>query len=256
MVPGFTFFGKMYQVQQINQNQEKSMQIKQFRYASDNFSYLLHGDQSAMAIDAGAIEPIMSYIKSLNLKLAYVTNTHMHPDHISGNREILDLTNAEFLDNLTLRRKKTLILDKEKINVYHTPGHTEDSLIFHVNDTIVSGDTLFNGTVGNCFSGNLKAFFESIQLIFNFPKNTIIYAGHDYVRYAMQFAKTIEPDNQEIDLFLSNYDPYHVLSTLHDELKINPYVRFNDKKIISILKNKGLPVENEYVRWKSLMEIY
>ena len=232
------------------------MQVKQFRYAADNFSYLIHDEQSAIAIDAGAVEAILSYIKASNLHLKYVTNTHMHPDHVSGNRDIIDRTDAEFLDNQTLRKQKTILLDTEKIQVFRTPGHTEDSLIFHANDAIISGDTLFNGTVGNCFTGDLKTFFTSIQFIFRFPKTTVVYAGHDYVRYAMQFAKTIEPDNPELDRFLQQYDPYHVFSTLQDEATVNPYVRFNDDKMIAILKKKGLPVDTEFQRWKSLMEIY
>jgi len=232
------------------------MIVKQFRYASDNFSYLLHGNQSAIAIDAGAVEAILSYVESSSLDLTYVTNTHMHPDHTPGNRDILYRTNAEFLDNRTLRLKNSVILDEEEIQVYHTPGHTEDSLTFHADGKLITGDTLFNGTVGNCFTGDLEAFHKSIRLIFNFPRETVVYAGHDYVKYAMQFAKNLEPDNKEIDIFLSKYDPYHVFSTLDDELKINPYVRFNDEGIISILKKKGLPVESEYLRWKSLMEVY
>jgi len=93
-------------------------------------------------------------------------------------------------------------------------------------------------------------------MIFRFPEKTIVYAGHDYVRDAIQFARTIDPENLELDRFLSKYDPYHVFSTLADERKVNPYVRFNDDRMISILKNKGLPVETEFQRWKSLMEVY
>lgn len=232
------------------------MNIKQFRYGADNFSYLLHGDRSAMAIDPGAVQAILTFVADSGLQLKYVTNTHMHPDHVSGNRDLLGKTDAEFLDNKTLRRQQTILLDKEEIHIFHTPGHTEDSLVFQTGNTIIAGDTLFNGTVGNCFTGDLTAFFESIKRIFRFPPETVVYAGHDYVKYAVQFARSIEPDNPDLDPFLARYNPYHVFSTLEDELKINPYVRFNDEKIIGILQKKGLPVDTEFQRWKSLMEVY
>lgn len=232
------------------------MNIKQLRYGADNFSYVLHGDQTALAIDPGAVQAILRYAAESGLQLKYVTNTHMHPDHVSGNRDILGKTDAEFLDNRTLRKQQVIGLDGEEIRVYHTPGHTEDSLVFRTSGAIISGDTLFNGTVGNCFTGNLAAFFDSIRLIFSFSPDTLVYAGHDYVKYAVQFARSIEPDNPDLDRFLDRYDPYHVVSTLADELKINPYVRFNDEKIIQILRDRGLAVDSEFRRWKSLMEVY
>ena len=120
---------------------------------------------------------------------------------------------------------------------------------------LITGDTLFNGTVGNCFSGDLKRFYDSIKLLMGFPGETIIYAGHDYVQESMAFAKNLEPDNRDIDLFLKKYDPEHVYSTIDEELKINPYLRFNESKIITLLKSKGLPVATEYERWESLMSI-
>jgi hydroxyacylglutathione hydrolase len=139
--------------------------------------------------------------------------------------------------------------------VYHTPGHTGDSVTFHAGNFLVTGDTLFNGTVGNCFSGDLSAFYNSVKKLISFPEDTVIYAGHDYVEYSMSFARLIEPGNVDIDIFLKKYNPEEVSSTIGDELKVNPYVRFNDSKMISVLKGKGLPVSTEFERWESLMSL-
>ena len=36
----------------------------------------------------------------------------------------------------------------EKITVYHTPGHSPGCVVLHVGETLLSGDTLFNGGPG------------------------------------------------------------------------------------------------------------
>jgi len=46
-----------------------------------------------------------------------------------------------------------------------------------------------------------------------------------------------------------------VFSTLQEELKVNPYLKFNDSRIIAVLEKKGLPVDTEYRRWESLMSL-
>ena len=86
-------------------------------------------------------------------------------------------------------------------------------------------------------------------------EETIVYAGHDYVKDAMLFARYLEPDNANIDLFLNKYNSDHVLSTLKDEFLVNPYMRFNDDMIVAILDKRGLPRETEWERWQSLMSI-
>lgn len=229
------------------------MNIKQFRYSSDNLGYLLYAEKSAIAIDGGAVDQIFSFAGQNGLKIEYVTNTHSHPDHTMGLKSLLTKTGAVYLDHNLLPAKGFIGLDGEKIDVYHTPGHTDDSVTFHAGNFLVTGDTLFNGTVGNCFSGDLFAFYNSIKMLIAFPKNTIVYAGHDYVEYSMAFAGIVEPGNGDISFFLKKYNPAHVSSTLEDELKVNPYLKFNDSKMISVLKAKGLPVSTEFERWESLM---
>ncbi len=231
------------------------MNVKQFRYSIDNFGYLVYGERTALAIDGGAVEDMLSFIQTNDLRLEFVANTHGHADHTVGTRPLLDASNAAYLSTRHLMDAETVELDGTQIRVYHTPGHTEDSVTFHLEHILITGDTLFNGTVGNCFTNNLEPFYRSIKLLIGFPGKTIVYAGHDYVKDSMAFAEFLEPDNRDIHRFLETYDPSHVFSTLDEELKINPYLRFNEPSIISFLEKKGLPVETEYQRWESLMSI-
>ncbi|MBU2622625.1 MAG: MBL fold metallo-hydrolase [Proteobacteria bacterium] len=231
------------------------MNIKQFRYSSDNLGYLLYAEKSAIAIDGGAVDQIISFAGQNGLKIEYVTNTHSHPDHTMGLKSLLGKSGAVYLDHNTLPAKGFIGLAGEKISIYHTPGHTDDSVTFHAGNFLITGDTLFNGTVGNCFSGDLLAFYNSIVRLISLPKDTIIYAGHDYVEYSMSFARLIEPGNGDINSFLKKYNPAHLFSTVEDELKVNPYVRFNDSKMISVLKAKGLSVSTGFERWESLMSL-
>ena len=231
------------------------MRVRQFRYAADNFGYILYTERSALAIDGGAVREMRAFIESQGLKLEIITNTHGHMDHTCGNRELIDQTGATFIDNRTLRPGQIIELDGENIEVYHTPGHTEDSICLRADNAIITGDTLFNGTIGNCFTGDLEGFYRSIKTLLALTDATIVYAGHDYVRDSLTFARHLEPENEAIGSFLEKYNPAHVSSTLEEERAMNPYLRFNDPAIIAFLERNGLPVATELERWNSLMRI-
>jgi hydroxyacylglutathione hydrolase len=187
------------------------------------------------------------------LTIEWVTNTHTHHDHVVGNSQMIARTRAKFVPCKALNGKDFIEIDGERVLVLHTPGHTADSFTFKAGESLITGDTLFNGTVGNCFSGDLAGFFSSIRLLTAFPGTSLVYAGHDYVREAMAFARTIDPENPHIDPFLASYDPGHVVSTLDDELRVNPYLRFNAPALIARMERDNLPVETEYDRWCSIM---
>lgn len=230
------------------------MNIKQFRYSADNLGYMVHGTQTAVVIDGGAVDEMLDYADREGLSITCVTNTHSHYDHISGNREMLERTGALFLDCSAAEQQGAIDVDGEPMAVFSTPGHMDDCITFSTGSSLITGDTLFNGTVGNCFSGDLKRFFESIRFLLSFPGETQIYAGHDYVRDSLAFSRTLEPGNRDIDVFMEAYDPGHVVSTLAWELKINPFVRFDDDAMIRVLRERDMPSETSYDRWQSMME--
>jgi hydroxyacylglutathione hydrolase len=232
------------------------MEIKQFRYAADNLGYLIYGSQEAMAIDGGAVREIMAFAAHKNLRIKYAVNTHGHPDHTSGTRELLELSGAVLLDHRQLLNQKTVTIDTDDIQVYATPGHTKDSICFHFNDVLVTGDTLFVATIGNCFSGDFKDFFDSLKFLMTLPGDTRIYPGHDYVQESIQFAKKVEPNNSYLDRALKNYNPDDVFSTLKGELRINLFLKFNDEAMIARLEGMGKPVKTEFERWRSIYETH
>jgi hydroxyacylglutathione hydrolase len=232
------------------------LNVEQFRYGTDNFAYLIYGKRQAMAIDGGAWKEILSFLTQRNLILKIVTNTHSHYDHTSGNDHLTKASGADFLKSSIFLDNHKITIEEATVAVYRTPGHTDDSVCFHTGNFLITGDTLFNGTIGNCFSGNQKNFYSSITRLMSLPGETVIYAGHDYIRDSLAFARHLEPDNKDIELFynaLSSRDA--VFSTLSEERKMNPYLRFNQPTIINLLRRNNLAHATEWERWNSLMSI-
>lgn len=233
------------------------MDIQQFKYGADNLGYLVYGEKSSIAIDPGAPEEMAKFATEKDISIDIVTNTHTHGDHTQGNNDLLKRTNARFIDSTTLSHGQVLDLkDATGLEVMLTPGHTVDSLCFKGDGFIVTGDTLFNATVGNCFSGDLEAFFNSLKQLMALPGDTLVYAGHDYVLDSLKYAKIIEPDNPNLNVYASSYNPDHVVSLLSDELKVNPYLRFNTSSMIERLKEKNLPRETQFQRFSSVMDVF
>lgn len=232
------------------------MKIEQFRFAADNLGYLIHAGTQGVVVDGGAPDAILSFAQKNNIEIKTVTNTHSHYDHTPGNDELIKKSQAQFLDCRTVEKDQFLELGGETLRIIHTPGHTNDSISFLADDFMVTGDTLFNGTVGNCFSGDLEAFFYSLKRLIEMPGNTKVFSGHDYVVESMEIAKQIEPENLQIDQYLKKYSPGYIVSTIGDELQVNPYIRFNAPAMIELLKQKNMPVQTELDRFKSIMESF
>ncbi|MGD2097459.1 MAG: MBL fold metallo-hydrolase [Desulfobacterales bacterium] len=68
---------------------DERLQVKQFRYASDNLGYLIYGQKSAVAVDGGAVDAILEFIDAKGIQLDYVTQTHTHPDHMGGHQALV-----------------------------------------------------------------------------------------------------------------------------------------------------------------------
>ncbi len=232
-----------------------TLTVGQFRYGSDNLGYLIRGRREALAVDGGAVEEMLSFLSRQGLALVGITQTHDHPDHTCGNATLHAATGAPVFSRDALLREGGITLEGHFIPVLPAPGHTADAVVFALPGALLTGDTLFNGTVGNCFSGDLPAFYRTIRMLMAHPPQTLIYAGHDYVAAAMAFARHLEPDNPDIDPYLARHDAALVRSTLAEESRVNPHLRFDDPAMIALLRHRGIEANNAWQRWEALMHL-
>ena len=74
----------------------------------------------------------------------------------------------------------TLFLGDEVVTVWHTPGHTPGSICLYADGVLLSGDTLFAGTIGRTDlpGGDNESMQKSLCRIFSFEKDVLLYSGH------------------------------------------------------------------------------
>jgi len=167
-----------------------------FDKKSSTYTYIISSGKGreALIIDP-VIENTESYLKvlkELNLKLVKVIDTHIHADHISGLNELAIQTNcskimgersaSEVIDIRVKDNEKIKIENIELISM-HTPGHTDCSYSFYMNDRIFTGDTLLiNGTGRTDFqNGSAREQYDSIfNKLLKLPEKTFVYPAHDY----------------------------------------------------------------------------
>ena len=175
-------------------------------------TYLLWESISAEAflIDpAFQSETFLQRIKQLELKVKMIINTHGHADHIGGNLYFakalncpvaIHLADAEMLTNNTknfstymgfelnlsapqviLHDGDELFLGSEKVKVIHTPGHTKGSICLLAGKYLISGDTLFEQSIGRTDfpGGSHTAIINSIKnKLFVLDDDVLVFPGH------------------------------------------------------------------------------
>ncbi len=167
-----------------------------FDTLSSTYTYIISSGKGreALIIDP-VIENTDEYIKvlkNLDLKLVKVIDTHIHADHITGMNELSKRTNStkimgeksksEVIDIRVKDNEKIKIEDIELMSMY-TPGHTDCSYSFLMNDRVFTGDTLLiNGTGRtDSQSGSSHDAYDSLfNKLLKLPEKTLVYPAHDY----------------------------------------------------------------------------
>lgn len=162
----------------------------------------------AVVIDCGErYKQIKQTAESLGVKIVAVLLTHAHFDH-SGCAKLLQDDGAEIYISKTdapkLLNEQNLssdfgrkfdyltadhtFTDGDKITVADieikaimTPGHTDGSATFVVDNMLFTGDTLFLGSVGRTdfVTGDKEEIIRSVKKLFALDGDYSVYPGHD-----------------------------------------------------------------------------
>ena len=167
-----------------------------FDSVSSTYTYLLASRAGGEAL---LIDPVFEktdrYIKlleELDLKLVKVVDTHVHADHVTAMGALRDRTNCVTVmgeqspvDVVSMR-----VSDGERVTIegldltaMHTPGHTDDSYCFRMEDRVFTGDTLLiRGTGRTDFqNGDAGQQYDSLfDGVLKLPDSTLVYPAHDY----------------------------------------------------------------------------
>ncbi|WP_300279433.1 MBL fold metallo-hydrolase [Peptacetobacter sp.] len=188
------------------------MEIKRINdfYTSTNVYVLFDEEtkEAAVVDPGGSPDVVIEYLKEEGLNLKYIILTHGHADHIGYVKNILDykkvpvvahkdekdmlnhcehnLSNrmrcgkVEFDADIYVEDKDSLYLGKTKLGFIHTPGHTEGGMCIRTENNLITGDTLFKGSMGRCdlYGGDERKMKKSLNKIKKFENELAVYPGH------------------------------------------------------------------------------
>ena len=167
-----------------------------FDTKSSTYTYIISSGKGREAL---IIDPVIEHtneyvkiLKKLELKLVKVIDTHIHADHITALNELNKRTNctrimgeqskSEVID-IRIKDNEKIKLENIEIKAMYTPGHTDCSYSYLMNDRVFTGDTLLiNGTGRTDFqNGNSYDAYDSIfNKLLKLPQKTLVYPAHDY----------------------------------------------------------------------------
>jgi len=166
-----------------------------FHFAVVGFAntYLIgpNGGGDAIIVDPGIMDKeLLTLIEGNKYTVRTILVTHHHNSHVKGIRTLKKIYDADIYDfsPYIIDFPSIPIKDGDKftaasgieVEVIEVPGHSSDSLIYHIGGMVFTGDVLAAGRVGNTKNSFSRALLlRSIsEKLFSLPETTLVLPGH------------------------------------------------------------------------------
>ncbi|MCE9670506.1 MBL fold metallo-hydrolase [Myxococcus stipitatus] len=171
-----------------------------FEPESSTYTYLLAcPDTGAAALIDPVVETLerdLDLLHRLQLRLAYVLETHIHADHITSACRLRALTGCRIAlpamepvpcRDVGIQEGHPLDLGSVRFQPLFTPGHTDTHHSYLVEQPggsrVFTGDALLIDGCGRTDfqSGDAATLYRSVrEKLFALPDDTLVYPAHDY----------------------------------------------------------------------------
>lgn len=222
------------------------LEIRPVPCLRDNYAYLLREPSSDAVgiVDPSEAGPVLEALKETGWRLTHILNTHHHPDHVGGNRELKHATGAVVVGPAPDRERIPGIdvaVDEGDVyrfgdaqaQILFIPGHTRGHIAFWFPESkaLFCGDTLFLMGCGRLFEGTPEQMWASLSKLRELPEDTRIFCGHEYTQANARFALSVEPDNDALRERAKIVDSLRaegkqtIPGTMAEERATNPFLR-------------------------------